>query len=173
MAAEQLITRDNFTTLLVRSTQGREGTPDGNVFLDPENEIIQLITATELSQVDLGSGLENNPLSNTDKIQALALYFFILQETENVTALQNFRFSMDAAPNKLGKLVGATSFLNAIKLAEGTIDSNGVGGSLGNDRLKIADSGITEFNEGGGGNTLIDRVLHGVKSLNTPRQHAH
>jgi len=158
MATAQLITRDNFAGLLKRSTQPRTGTPDGNIYFDTTNDVIELITREELPQIDLGSGLDDNPLTNADKIQSLALYFFGLQEVEADPALQKFRDFMDAAPNRLGKLTGATSFLNGVKLA--------TGGDLGDDRLKVASSGATEFAAGGGGNTLIDRILHGAKSLN-------
>lgn len=166
MASPILITRDNFTTNLVRSSQGREGIPDGNIFLDPLNSVIQLITLSELATVNLGSGLEANPLTDTDKIQALALYFFIIQEIQADSTLQNSRFAMDAVSNRMGKLVGATAFLNSIKLAEGAVNIAGVGGALGDDRLKLADSGFQEFADGAGGNTLIDRIYHGPKSLN-------
>lgn len=171
MATEQLITRDNFTSFLVRSTAGRTGTPDGNIFLDTTNDTVQIITSSELATFDMTSvGLgasEANPLSDTDKIQALALYFFIIQEVQADTALQNFRFSMDAVSNRMGKLVGATAFLNSIKLADGAINIAGVGGSLGDDRLKLADSGLQEFAASNGGGSDIDRILHGAKSLNT------
>ena len=168
MATAQIITRDNFTTLLSRSSEGREGggTPDGNVYFDTTNDRIQLISVEEAATVDLGSGLEANPFTNALKIQNLALYFFILQEVEADNALQNFRFAMDAVSNRMGKLVGATGFLSAYKLADGSIDATGVGGSLGDDRLKVADSGFTEFAAGSGGNTLTDRVYHGAKSQN-------
>lgn len=158
MAAAQLITRDNFSTLLVRSTQGRAGTPDGNVYFDTANDTIELITAEELANVDLWAGSEANPLTNVDKVQKLALYFFALQEAEADPELQKFRIAIDAVGNRMGKLVGATAWLNGIKLSDG--------GSLSNDRLKVADSGFTEFAASAGGSTDIDRVLHGVKSLN-------
>jgi len=157
MAAATFITRDNYTTLLKRSTVGRAGTPDGNVFIDTANDLIELITVEELATVDLGSGAEANPLTNATKIQALALYFFLLQEVEADATLQQFRTYMDAVPNRMGKLVGATAFLNGIKLSDG--------GSLSNDRLKIGGSGFTEFAVTGGGNTLEDRIYHGTKSL--------
>lgn len=162
MATPQLITRDNFQTLLQRSTQPRGSTPDGNVYFDTTNDRIQLITAGELAQVDLGSGLEANPFTSTLKMQALALYFFLLQEVQADANLQRFRRSMDAVANRMGRLVGATSFLNDVVCASGTVDANGVGGELGDDRLKLADSGITEFNVAG----AIKRVYHGAKSLN-------
>lgn len=163
MASPQLITRDNFTTLLKRSTNPRGSTPDGNVYFDTANDLIQIITLGELATIDFGSGAEANPLTSVDKVQALALYFFILQEVQTDTGLQNFRTSMDAVVNRMGKLVGATSFLSGIKLAEGSVSISGVGGELGDDRLKVADSGVTEFAVDGS----IDRVLHGAKSLNT------
>lgn len=156
MAAPQKITRQNFSTLLVRSTQGRSGTPDGNVFLDTTNDTIELITLDENPTVDLGSGLEANPLTSDDKIQALALYFFVLQEVQADSTLQGFRTAMDAVSNRMGLLVGATAFLNAINLAANSTTANN------NDRDKIADSGFTEFLVDGS----IQRVFHGVKSLN-------
>lgn len=169
MAAPIKITRDNFHLYLKRSTEGREGggTPDGNVYIDTTNDVLQLIDLTEAPTIDLGGGAEANPLTNTTKVQALALYFFLLQEVEADPTLQNFRVGMDAVVNRMGKLVGANAFLNGIKLAEGATDISGVGGSLGDDRLKIADSGFTEFADGAGGNTLTDRILHGIKSLNS------
>ena len=156
MAAAQKITRDNFTTLLVRSTQGRSGTPDGNVFFDTTNDTIELITREELAQVDLGSGLEDNPFTNADKMQNLALYFFTLQEVEADATLQGFRTALDAVVNRMGRLVGATAFLNAITLATNTSTTNN------DDRDKLADSGFTEFLVDG----TIQKVFHGVGSLN-------
>ena len=149
MATAQKITRDNYTTLLKRSTQGRAGTPDGNIYFDTANDLIEIITADELANVDFGSGAEANPLTTADKIQALALYFFALQEVEADASLQGFRTSLDAVSNRMGRLVGATAFLNAVTLATG-------------DREKIADSGFTEFAVDGSTN----KIFHGVKSLN-------
>ena len=116
MATPTKITRDNFGSMLKRSSQGREGTPDGNVFIDTTNDILQLLDITEIAQIDLGSGAEDNPLTNTTKIQALALYFFLLQEVEADSTLQDFRVGMDAVVNRMGKLVGANAFLNSQKV---------------------------------------------------------
>ena len=156
MAAPQLITRTNFGPLLKRSTQGRAGTPDGNIYFDVANDFIEIITVTENPLINFGSGDEANPLTNTDKIESLAIYFFWLQELELDPTLQSFRNAMDAVANRMGKLVGATAFQGGIKLA--------TGGDLGDDRLKLANSGFTEFAAAGGGNTLIDRIYHGYKS---------
>lgn len=165
MATATRITRNNYTTLLVRSTNARGATPNGNVFIDAANDTFQLITYEELTQVDLGSGLEDNPLRNATKIEMLALYFFVLQEVEADTLLQGYRRFVDAVGNKMATLVGATSFLNGVKLASGTVDVNGAGGSLGDDRLKIAGSGMTEFAVTNGGNVDIDRIYTGARSL--------
>lgn len=166
MATPQLITRDNYVPLLQRSTNPRGSVPDGNIYIGSTIDQLQIIDATELADINFGSGPESNPLTNEFKVQALAIYFFLLTEVENDPALQNFRVSMDAVVNRMAKLVGATGFLNGVKLASGAVDIAGEGGSLGDDRLKIADSGFTEFADGSGGNTLIDRVYHGAKSLN-------
>jgi len=146
------INRDNFNTagtLLTRSTASRSGTPDGNVYIDTTNDLIELIDDSELAT----TSAETNGLNTVDKVDALALYFFLLQEVEADSALQNFRFAMDAVGNRMGKLVGATAFLNSIKLA-------------GTDRLKVSNSGFTEFAAGSGGNTIIDRIYHGARSVN-------
>jgi hypothetical protein len=155
MANAQKITRDNYTTLLKRSTNARDALPDGNVFFDTANDKIQLITAAELATIDFGSGAEANPLTHTHKIQALALYFFILQEVEADATLQNFRASMDAVGSRMGKLVGATAFLNAITLDTNASTTNNT------DRDKICDSGWGEYDVAG----TLQTVYHGVKSL--------
>ena len=157
MAIAQKITADNWDNpLLVLSTQGRAGVPDGNIFIDTANDTIEIITVDELTQVDLGAGLEDNPLTSTDKIQALALYFFVLAEVEADPVLQGFRPMIDAVVNRMGRLTGATAFLNAV-----TLSTNATTTNL-SDRDKIADSGFTEFLVDGN----IQEVYHGPKSLN-------
>ena len=80
MAAAQLIDLSNYDTMLVQSTQGRSGTPDGNIYFDVANGRIEIITASELASVDLGSGAETNPLTNQFGIKLEALYAFENQE---------------------------------------------------------------------------------------------
>ena len=58
MATAQLIDLSNYDSLLVQSTQSRSGSPDGNIFFDVANGRIEIITAEELANVDLGSGAE-------------------------------------------------------------------------------------------------------------------
>ena len=152
------ITRDNFTatgTKLIRATTGRSGTPNGNVYIDTVNDRIELIDTSEKATF----GATANDLIAADGVQGLALYFFLMQEVDADPLLQNYLFGMDAVPNRMGKLVGAVAFLNGIKLA-----TNGTG--ITDDRLKLVDTGFTEFAAAGGGNSLIDRVYHGIKSLN-------
>lgn len=149
MATPIKITRDNYSSYLVRSTNPRGSTPNGNVYFDTANDEIQLITLDELATVDLGSGAEANPFTVTEKMQDLALYFFMLEEVEADATLQNFRFAKDAVPQRMGKLVGATAFLNGIVLN-------------GTDREKICDSGFGEYDVAG----TLQAVYHGAKSLN-------
>jgi len=143
------ITRDNFNTAgtkLTRSTNARGNTPNGNVYIDVVTDTIQLIDVSELAI----TSAEANGLNTVDKVQALALYFFLLQEVDIDPLLQQYRFMMDAVPNRMGRLVGATAFLNGVKLAVG-------------DEAKLANSGFTEFALDGS----IDSVFHGVKALNS------
>lgn len=145
MATPALITLANFAANLTQSTQGRAGTPDGNIFFDQANDLIELITASELSQVDLGSGLEDNPLTDALGIQLQALYAFERQERGTDTALRTF------LPGTEGRFqdAGAFAFANGVKLAA-------------SDRNKVRGSGWTEFANDGG----IDRIYFGPRSLN-------
>lgn len=152
MATAQLISLSNFDTLLVQSTQGRAGTPDGNIYFDQANDRIEIITAEELANVDLGSGLEANPLTNFFGITLQALYAFERQERGTDTNLRKFR------AGTLGNFrdAGAFSFVNGVKL------SDDVNSSTGDDRTKIRSSGWTEIAEDGG----VDRKYFCPVSLN-------
>ncbi|MBW4460494.1 MAG: hypothetical protein KME47_09675 [Nodosilinea sp. WJT8-NPBG4] len=145
MATPQLITRTNQTTLLVQSTQGRAGTPDGNIFIDTVNDRIEIITAEELSQVNLGSGLEANPLTNAFGITLQALYAFERRIRRTNTSLRKFLPGTDG----VFQFAGAWVFENGIKLA-------------GTDRTKIRQSGWIEYSA----TRAIDRIYFGVRSLN-------
>lgn len=153
MATAQLITLSNFAALLVQSAQGRAGAPNGNIFFDQPNDRIEIITAEELAQVDLGSGLEANPLTNSDGITLQALYAFERQERGIDTSLRTF------LPGVEGRFqdAGAFAFVASVKLAD---DANS---STGDDRTKIRGSGWTEFADNQA--TQIDRIYFGVRSL--------
>lgn len=139
------------TSQLVQSTQSRSATPDGNIYFNPDGTL-ELITAEELAQVDLGAGLVANPLTNADGISMQMLYTFERQERrtdENLRELEifirgNFKFA------------GAYNFVNGRKLS--TVS---VGGGLTDDRQKIRGSGFIEF--AADGNT--DRIYFGARSL--------
>lgn len=145
MAQAQLITLANFDGLLVESAEGRAGVPTGNIYFDQANDRIEVITLEELPQIDLGSGPEDNPLTNADGITLQALYAFERLRRNNNTALRLF------LPGTRGAFqdAGAFQFRNGVKLA-------------GIDRTKIRGSGWTEFAENG----QIDRIYFGVRSLN-------
>lgn len=153
MATAQLITSTNQATLLVESTQGRAGTPDGNVFFDTANDRIEIITAEELANVDLGSGAEPNPLTNAFGITLQAIYAFERRRRRVNTALRNYLPGVDGAFQDAGAWV----FENGIKLAA---DGNT---STGDDRTKIRGSGWREFAADGN----VDRIYFGVRSLNS------
>ena len=152
MATPQTITLANFATLLVQSAQGRAGTPDGNIYFDQANDRIEIITAEELANVDLGSGSEANPLTNALGITLQALYAFERQERGTDTSLRTYR------PATEGRFqdAGAFAFVNGVKLADD------VNSSTGDDRTKVRSSGWTEFAEDGG----IDRKYFSPVSLN-------
>lgn len=150
MAAAQLIDLSNYSTLLKESTQGRAGVPDGNIFFDTTNGRIELITVEELAQVDLGSGLEANPLANQEGIFIGAVYAFERQQRRTNEFLRQF----DAGLAGTFKFAGAYELVNGRKFD--TVTS-----SVGDDREKLRGSGWLERNAGG----TVTNVFFGVRSL--------
>ena len=152
MATAAQITLANFAANLVQSTAGRAGTPDGNIFFDQANDRIELITAEDLATVDLGGGLEANPLTDALGITLQALYAFERQERGVDTALRTF------LPGTEGRFqdAGAFAFVAGVKLDD--VNGNAP------DRSKIRGSGWTEFADDAA--TLVDRVYFGARSLN-------
>jgi hypothetical protein len=145
MATPQLITLANQATLLVESTAGRAGSPNGNIFFDTANDRIEIITASELANVNLGSGSEANPLTNAFGITLQALYAFERRRRRVNTSLRKFLPGTDG----VFQFAGAWVFDNGVKLA-------------GSDRTKIRQSGWIEYAASG----AIDRIYFGVRSLN-------
>ena len=84
MATPVLIDLSNNHLYLVRSTQGRAGVPDGNVFFDTTNDTIEFLSATDAPNVTypLGhpgysDGLpETNPLTDLLGLKLAAAYDF-------------------------------------------------------------------------------------------------
>ena len=145
MAAPVLIDLSNYDAMLVQSTQGRSGTPDGNVFFDTTNGLIEFITLQELPNVDLGSGSEANPLDETLGIKLEAAYAFENQERTTDETLRKF----DRWLKGSFKFAGAYDYINSRKP------------STQADRDIARGSGWTEFAVDGG----IDRIYFGNKGL--------
>lgn len=144
-------------TQLQQSTQGRSGTPDGNIYFNPDGTL-EVITVEELATVDFGGGPVANPLTNADGISMNMLYRFERQERR---ADENLR-ELDVYIEGSFKFAGAYNFVNGRKLS--TIS---VGGGLTDDRQKIRGSGFIEYATGGGGNTLVDRIYFGTLGTGT------
>lgn len=145
MSAAQLIDKTNYSTLLVQSSAGRSGSPDGNIYFDLANNQIQIITREELAQVDLGSGLEDNPLTDAMGITLQALYLFENQERRTDETLRQYYRDTRG----VYQYAGAFYFNRGASLA-------------GDDRQKIRQSGWIEYN---GDQTDINRIYFGVRSL--------
>jgi hypothetical protein len=145
MATAQRITIENFDTMLVQSTAGRAGSPNGNIFFNVATGLMELITREELANVDLGSGSEPNPLTDALGIEMRAAYAFERQERRVDESLREVLPFIEGSY----KYAGAYEFVNGRKLA-------------GNDRRKIRGSGLIER----ASNNAIDRIYIGVRSLN-------
>ena len=154
-----LITDVNFASYLKQSTQGRAGTPDGNVFFDTVNNIIELIGADELPTFDhtgMGGGAADaNQLTNFDGITLRALYMFEDQERAVDEELRKYL----RGTTGIYKFAGAYDFLNGVKLSEAVL------GDGTTDRQKIRKSGWREFAATNGGHTDLDRVYHGIRTV--------
>jgi len=142
-----LIDLSNYDVALVQSSQGRAGTPDGNVFFDTTNGTIEFITLQELAQVDLGSGLEANPLDEVLGIKFEAAYAFENQERKVDETLRQY----DRWTSGTFKFAGAYSYINSKKPATDA------------DRKIIRGSGWNEYALDGG----VDRIFFGNKGLST------
>ncbi|MHC4988084.1 MAG: hypothetical protein ACYTFX_06260 [Planctomycetota bacterium] len=55
MATPVLIDLSNYADLLVQSSIGRAGTPNGNIFFDQTNGTLEFLTATDIANIDLHS----------------------------------------------------------------------------------------------------------------------
>lgn len=146
MATAQTIDLSNYDSLLTQSTQGRSGTPNGNIFFDVTNGTVEFITAEELANVDLGSGSEANPLTDELGIKLEALYAFENQERRTDETLRQF----DRYTAASFKFAGAYELINGRKPAA-------------NDRDKLRGSGWVERAANGG----VDRIYFGGRSLGT------
>ena len=129
--------------------------------------VIESVTATVITVVtgaglvdETGSGdevvaneSEANPLTNADGITLRALYNFENQERRTDETLRTYL----RASRGVFRFAGAYTFVSGNKLD--TANSN-----TGDDRTKIRGSGWIEYSDTAG--TLIDRIYHGVRSLN-------
>jgi len=158
MATPALIDLSNYDSLLVQSSQGRIGTPDGNIFFDVANDRIELITAEEAALIDMtpvgGAASEANPLTEDLGIKLEALYAFERQERRSDEALRQYDYYFTGT----FKFGGAYELVNNRKFddANGGATSNTV-----DDRFKIRGSGWIERNAAG----AIGRIYYGNKSL--------
>lgn len=152
------ITASNYSTTLKQSTQGRAGSPNGNVFFDLANNTIELIGVDELATFDhtsIGGGANDaNQLGNATGITLRALYNFIRARRSADETLRGFKPPMKGT----FKFAGAYDFIHGVKLDD-TVLGDGT-----TDRNKIRDSGWTEYAEASEGETLIDRVYYGLRS---------
>lgn len=106
-----IIDLSNYATTLIQSTQGRIGSPDGNVFFDTTGKI-EFISASEVATLDLtsigGGATDPNPLLETDGIKFEAIYAFENQERASDEALREF----DRWTKGTFKFGGAYLFVN-------------------------------------------------------------
>jgi len=144
MAAPTPVTLDNYSTLLVQSTQGRAGVPDGNIYFNKTTGEIEIITLEELATVDLGAGLEPNPLTDVLGVTMGALYAFERQERAVDEELRAF----DLWFRGNFKFAGAYDIVNGRKFAS-------------TDRNKVRASGWAERAVNGN----VDRIYFGPVSL--------
>jgi len=144
-----IIDLSNYATSLVQSSQGRSGTPDGNIFFNTASGLWEAITVEELATIDLtsvgGGASDPNPLSQQDGIKLEAAYAFENQERASDEVLRGFdRFIKGSF-----KFAGAYNFVNSRKP------------STQADRDILRGSGWSELASDGG----TDRIYFGAKGL--------
>jgi hypothetical protein len=144
-----LIDLSNYATTLIQSTQGRSGTPDGNVFFDTASGLIEFIPADELATLDLtsigGGATDANPLIRADGLKFEAIYAFENQERSADEVLRQF----DRWTSGTFKFGGAYNYVNARTPANDT------------DRSITRGSGWNELDATG----VATRIYFGNKGL--------
>jgi hypothetical protein len=144
-----IIDLTNQATTLVQSTQGRAGTPDGNVYFDKAAGKMELIPVEELATLDLtsvGGGVADaNPLSTQDGIREEAIYAFENRERSTDEDLRKYERWWGAN----FKFAGSYNLVNSRKL------------STQADRSIIRGSGLKELATDGG----VDRISMGARGL--------
>ena len=154
-----LIDQTNFASYLKQSSQSRSGTPDGNIYFDVANNVIELIGVDELATFDhtgMGGGASDaNQLTNFDGISIRGLYNFENQERSADETLRKYKRGTAGTY----RFAGAFNFINGVKLDDTTL------GDGSEDRNKIRGSGWIEYADTGDGKTDVDRIYHGVLSL--------
>jgi len=164
MATPALIDLSNYDTLLVRSSAGRAGTPDGNVFFDLANGLIEFITAEDSANVIYPVGhasyvagaSEANPLTAQLGIKLEAAYAFENMERKSSLPADGSGPSEDLRAYERWtsgtfKFGGAYNFVNSKKP------------SIDADRQILRGSGWNEYALDGG----VDRIFFGNKGLST------
>ena len=154
-----LIDHTNFDQYLKQSTQGRGGTPDGNIYFDVANDTVELIGVDELATFDHtgmgGGGSDANQLTNFDGITIRGLYNFENQERSADETLRKYKRGTAGTY----RFAGAFNFINGVKLDDTALGDSSV------DRNKVRGSGWIEYAADGDGKTDVDRIYHGVASL--------
>jgi hypothetical protein len=144
-----LITHLNFAANLKQSSAPRGGAVDGNIYFNQSTGELELITVDQLATVDFGAGPVANPLISADGCTMRALYNFENQERRVDENLRKYKRFIDGDY----RFAGAFSFINGNKPAAA-------------DRGKIRGSGWMEYDAAGDGMTTVNRIYHGIKSLN-------
>ncbi|MEO0985731.1 MAG: hypothetical protein AAFY20_09295 [Cyanobacteria bacterium J06639_14] len=134
--------------LLLQSSQGRAGTPDGNIFIDIANKQIQLINSGELASFDYGAddgsdkpiGVQANALDPSDGVLANALFSFLVEERGTDNTLRSELVIMRSIDRKSGQY----EFVNGWTLA------------TDGDRSRIRSGGFVERDAAG----VINRIYY-------------
>lgn len=157
MATPVLIDLSNYDTMLLQSTDSRDGTPDGNFYFDTTSGEIELIRADELANISYPVGHPNysdgspeaNPLTAELGIKFEAIYAFENQERgSSVISGEDLR-KFDRFTSGTFKFGGAYNLVKSRKFA--TVA----------DRNIIRGSGWNEYALDDG----IDRIYFGNKGL--------
>lgn len=150
-----LIDLSNYAANLVQSSQGRAGTPDGNVYFDTTGGTIEFIDSTELASFVItdtnhpsytdGVTPFTNPLIEADGLKFEAIYAFENERRSNNETLRQY----DRWTSGTFKFGGAYNFVN------GRVPATDA------DRQIIRGSGWNELDASGN----VIRIYFGAKGL--------
>ncbi len=109
---------------LYQSSQGRSGTPDGNVFFDITNGKLEFFLDSEVASLSAHGGIAN-PLTDANRPTLAVLYAFERQQRKADETLRQFDYFLEGNYKRAGSYI----FVNGRTFGDAVLDEKNVDAS--------------------------------------------